>query len=130
MARFVLNFQRQFVPAIMDGTKLQTIRRTRADGKRPLPGDIAALYTGLRTRSTQHLRDGQITRCRAIRIDLEGAGELIVDSNRLTQADRLEFAKADGFPDWPAMHAWFKQQYPEACAEGGAFEGFCVEWKV
>lgn len=125
MARFPFNFKRQFVPAIVDGTKCQTIRANRADGKRPKPGDIAALYTGLRTRNTQHLRDGEVTRCRAVRISCLGYGELIIDGQLLSGQDRTAFAQADGFTDWPAMLDFFKNQYAVA-----TFDGFCVEWKA
>ena len=125
MARFPFNFKRQFVPAIVDGTKCQTIRANRKDGKRPQPGDIAALYTGLRTRSTQHLRDGEVIRCRGVRIDCIGNGDLVIDGQHLTGPDRTAFAQADGFTDWPAMLDFFKTQYAVA-----TFEGFCVEWKA
>lgn len=43
------NFQRQFVPMILDLSKPHTIRRRRA--KRPtVPGDKLSLYTGMRTK--------------------------------------------------------------------------------
>jgi len=125
MARFPFNFKRQFVEAIVGGTKCQTIRANRADGKRPKPGDIAALYTGLRTRNTQHLRDGEVTRCRAVRIDCSMGGDLFIDGQHITGPDRTAFAQADGFSDWPAMLAFFKDQYAVA-----TFDGFCVEWKA
>lgn len=125
MARFLLNFKRQFAPAVLEGTKRQTIRKNRADGKRPQPGDIAALYTGLRTRNTQHLRDGVVTRCRAVRISCMGYGELIIDGDCLSVETRTAFARADGFTDWPAMLEFFKTQYGVH-----TFDGFCVEWEV
>lgn len=125
MARFPLNFKRQFAPAVLDGTKRQTIRKNRADGKRPTPGDIAACYTGLRTSSTQHLRDGLVTRCRSVRIHCEGSGELIIDGAKLDQAQRHEFALADGFSSWPAMLDFFISQYAQH-----TFDGFCVEWEA
>lgn len=43
------NFQRQFVPMILNLSKPHTIRRRRA--KRPtVPGDMLSLYTGMRTK--------------------------------------------------------------------------------
>lgn len=125
MARFLLNFKRQFAPAVLEGTKRQTIRKNRADGKRPQPGDIAACYTGLRTRGTQHLRDGEVIRCRGVRIDCTGNGDLVIDGEHVTGHDRVAFAQADGFSDWPAMLDFFRTQYMEP-----TFEGFCVEWKA
>lgn len=125
MARFPFNFKRQFAAAVADGTKRQTIRSNRKDGKRPAPGDIAALYTGLRTRNTQHLRDGVVTTCHAVRISCMGYGELIIDGAALSGEARTAFAQADGFPDWPSMLDFFKIQYGQ-----DTFDGFCVEWTV
>jgi hypothetical protein len=125
MARFPFNFKSQFAAAVADGTKRQTIRANRKDGKRPQPGDVAALYTGLRTRNTQHLRDGVVITCRAVRISCMGHGELIIDGDVLSGEARTDFAKADGFPDWPAMLDFFKTQYGVH-----TFDGFCVEWQV
>jgi hypothetical protein len=43
------NFQRQFVPMILDLSKPHTIRRKRE--RRPtVPGDVLSLYTGMRTK--------------------------------------------------------------------------------
>jgi hypothetical protein len=126
MARFPFNFKRQFAAAVADGTKRQTIRANRKDGKRPQPGDIAALYTGLRTRNTQHLRDGVVINCHAVRIDCVGGhGKLIIDGDVLSWEARTGFAKADGFADWPAMLDFFRTQYGL-----DTFDGFCVEWAV
>jgi hypothetical protein len=125
MARFPFNFKRQFAAAVADGTKRQTIRANRKDGKRPQPGDVAALYTGLRTRNTQHLRDGVVTNCRAVRISCMGHGELIIDGDVVPGEARTTFAIADGFADWPAMLDFFKTQYGVH-----TFDGFCVEWQV
>lgn len=44
----LLNFQKQFAPYILDGSKAHTIRGERKDGKRPKPGEMLHLYTGLR----------------------------------------------------------------------------------
>lgn len=125
MARFVLNFKAQFARAIQAGEKRQTIRKNRADGKRPQPGDVAVCYTGLRTRQAKHLLDGQITRCRSVRIEILHQGELIIDGERLSAEARTEFAHADGFPSWPAMLDFFRGQCSSA-----TFDGFCVEWEV
>lgn len=43
------NFQRQFVPMILDGSKSHTIRKAR---KRPTkPGDVIKMFVGLRTKN-------------------------------------------------------------------------------
>lgn len=35
---FTLNFKKQFAPAVEAGTKRQTIRAPRKDGRKPSPG--------------------------------------------------------------------------------------------
>jgi hypothetical protein len=120
--KFLFNFKRQFVPAVESGEKLRTIRRNRNDGKRPVPGDIACLYTGLRTRSTRLLREAKVLRCLAVRIDFEDYS-IVVDGHKLDHTERGEFARADGFPNVVEMLTFFKEQYG-----GPVFEGFLTEW--
>jgi hypothetical protein len=125
MARFVLNFKRQFAAAVETGAKRQTIRATRKDNKRPQVGDVACCYTGLRTASTRHLVDAPVVRCRALRIDYEGNGSLVIDGDLIAGQDREAFAKADGFATWWDMLTFFKDQHMQA-----TFEGWCVEWST
>ena len=126
MATFPFNFKPQFAAAVLSGQKRQTIRRNRADGRRPVPGDVAKLYTGLRTSATQLLRQAPVVQCRGVRIYL-GDGLITVDGKRMEGVERGDFARADGFDHWPAMLAFFQEQYG---ADGEVFEGFCVEWSV
>lgn len=121
---FLLNFTQEFAGLVERGYKKQTIRGSRKDGKRPAPGDMLKLYTGLRTRGARWLRDGTVVRCRAVRIDFEGFGTIVVDGARLTQEERFDFAKADGFVTWGDMRKWFSDQYGDPLV----WEGFCVEW--
>ena len=51
----ILNFQRRFVPMILDLSKGHTIRGERKDGKRPQPGEMLHLYTGLRQRGAEFI---------------------------------------------------------------------------
>lgn len=124
MRRFVFNFKRQFAQAVQDGTKRQTIRQNRADGKWPVPGDIACCYTGLRTSKTELLRESLITSVRTVRIECAGNGELFINGDPFTGHERAAFAQADGFKDWPSMLEFFKTQYKQ-----DTFYGFCVTWE-
>lgn len=123
---FLLNFKKEFAGLVERGYKKQTIRGPRKDGKRPAPGDQVRLYTGLRTSGARWLRDGTVVRCRAVRIDLSGTGQIVVEGERLTQEQRFEFAKADGFVTWESMRNWFCDQY--GADSFPEWEGFCVEW--
>jgi hypothetical protein len=123
---FVLNFKKEFAQLVEQGYKKHTIRGPRNDGKIPVPGDQLRLYTGLRTRGTRWLRDGEVLRCRGVRIDLPGNGAIVVAGELLTQDQRTEFAKDDGFNDWASMRKWFADQYGDNNLS--TWEGFCIEW--
>ena len=122
MAKFVFNFKKQFAPMVRDGSKLQTIRANRADKKRPVPGDIACLYTGLRTKKTQLLREAVVNSCKSILMDTV-QGIIVVDGLLLSQADALAFATADGFATRLEMFTWFEDQYMST-----TFKGFVTTW--
>lgn len=126
MPTFCLNFKRDFADAVANGSKRQTIRPHRKDGKRIQPGDQLKLYTGLRTSSTRLLRQASCDCVLAIRIGLANGGDVVIDGTKLDAQQRTEFAQADGFTDWPSMRTWFRDQY------GGTdeFEGFLVRWSA
>lgn len=121
--KILFNFKAEFQGLVERGEKVQTIRQNRRDGKRPAPGDTACLYAGLRTRKTRLLREATVTRCRAVRIDF-GDDSLVIDGAKLTWDEKIEFARADGFPSWNAMRKFFADQY----GTHAPFDGFCVEW--
>ena len=124
MSTFLFNFKVQFAQDVESGRKLQTIRANRADRRRPVPGDIAKLYVHLRTSKAKLLQAATVTRCRSVRMDVQ-TREVIIDGALQPLAERIAFAKADGFPSFDAMLAWFAAQYG-----GAVFEGFCTEWTL
>lgn len=124
MAIFPFNFQRQFADDVRHGRKRQTVRRNRADGRRPVPGDTLKLYTGLRTSATTLLLAATCTECQAIRIDLSDR-TVIVDGEKLAWPDLIDFAKADGFENVDAFFGFFIEQYG---GESVLFEGFLTKW--
>lgn len=110
----------QFVDAILAGTKHRTIRPVP---KRAISrGDLLDIrqWSGLPYRSKQipvllavvrFVISVTITEDR-IFVGALNDPMLMLDS----------FARADGFPDWPAMRDWFKQQH------GLPFTGQIIEW--
>jgi hypothetical protein len=61
------NFQKRFIPMILNGKKRHTIRAKR---KRPTkPGEVLHLYTGLRQKGAQLLMRVPCTRVEEIVID-------------------------------------------------------------
>lgn len=122
MAIFLLNFQRQFAPAVLAGEKCMTIRATRKDRKVPEVGDVLALYTGLRTRGAQLLMKTPATCVWRIRMDFEDR-MVVVDGARLDHDAVRLLARSDGFQSVDAFFEFFR-----ASAEGPLFEGFAPHW--
>jgi hypothetical protein len=122
MATFLINFKPQFADAVQAGTKLQTIRGHRKDGKRIQRGDTLKLYTGLRTRATRLLREAPCELALSIRIDLQ-YDEVVIDGTKLDFEQRRDFARADGFTGWPQMRQWFRDEY-----QVHEFDGYLVKW--
>ncbi|RZL38719.1 MAG: ASCH domain-containing protein, partial [Rubrivivax sp.] len=110
MATYLFNFKKQFAPAVEDGSKLQTIRQHRKDGKRVQPGDTLKLYTGLRTRGARLLRASQAVSVMGLQLQVP-AGQLIVDGRLLDMTEKTAFARADGFASFSAMVDFFRDQY-------------------
>lgn len=126
-----LNFSAQFATLVEDGIKCQTIRAPRKDGRAHCKvGDTIKLYTGMRTKSCRLLRTARVTRIDAVNIGfwdmaLNGS-RLIADLYKLPDSQSLsdsDFAKADGFPDYATMCAWFDKTH------GLPFHGSVIYWR-
>lgn len=122
MSTFLLNFKRQFAPAVLAGDKRMTIRATRKDRKVPEVGDVLALYCGLRTRDTQLLMKTPATCVWRIRMDFQER-MVVVDGTRLDSGALRLLASNDGFQSVDVFFDFF-----HANAEGPLFEGFAAHW--
>jgi hypothetical protein len=111
-----INFKPEWVPAILDGSKRQTIRRTA----RCKAGDELQLYTGQRTKDCRLLGTAICQHVETITIadDYLSAGYY-----RIPSGDAHHLAEIDGFADIEAMRDWFRSQY-------GAlpFDGVRIMW--
>lgn len=127
-----LSFKPEFVPAIDAGEKRRTIRKVRKAGN-PEPGHPLQLYTGMRTKDCEKIRDAVCTRVRPVKIDHMG---VVLDGKRLIaghepgyvgrgdpEAYDGDFARADGFDSFQDMADFFEKQY------GLPFEGQLIEWR-
>jgi hypothetical protein len=101
-----LNFKARFAPMVEDGSKLQTLRAPRGDGRDPRPDDRLYLYTGMRTKACRKLGDAICTNVRAITLT---DGAIVMAGNALTDPEDLDwFARLDGFTDWADMRTFFR----------------------
>lgn len=114
-----LNFQARFADAVANGTKRQTIRAHRKDGRDPKVGDTLYLYTGMRTKKCRKLGEAVCTS--VVAVEMTDLG-LIVGSHLQPCHKRDEIARADGFRNEYDMMCWFEK------AHGLPFNGFLYRW--
>jgi hypothetical protein len=122
MPTFTINFMKAFAHAIEAGTKTSTIRKERADGRRPKVGDTLKLYTGLRTSGTRLLLSTPATAVHGVQIDCEERS-IVVDGRLLGVAEKVALAKQDGFACLEDLYGYFHE------AHQGQLEGWMVEWE-
>lgn len=121
---FVRMFKPQFADLVRSGAKSQTVRPTPK--RRPEPGDRISLraWTGRPYNSKQEvLREAEILG--VIDIAIYGDSIHLISSfgdRRLTSEEREEFARADGFPDFEALAAWFRETHDLP------FHGILIRW--
>lgn len=131
----VILFQNQFEEAIRLGSKWQTCRLHRRDGKaRARVGEHVSLrvWTGAPYRSKQReIAKALVTVVEAVAIFENGVsfGDGTPRAWWVGVGSRNEryldyFAKRDGFTDFKALVAWFEKSH------GLPFEGSCIEWRL
>lgn len=122
-------FKPRFAALVEAGTKLQTVRPK--PNRMPQAGDTISLrcWTGLPYRSKQRvLREAEIERVAEIVIAADGVLPITVrplreDSRAMSYWPTPDdFARADGFADWPEMREWFAQTH------GLPFAGIVLFW--
>lgn len=128
-----LNFKAEFVDLIDGGKKTRTIRQVRKAGN-PKRGDVMQLYTGMRTKKCEKIRDVTCTRVRPVEIDhiqikLDGVTLWTGDAPAYQggpDAEHYEgdFARADGFGSFADLVEFFEKQY------GLPFKGQLIEWSL
>ena len=119
------NFQARFAEMVEDGTKRQTIRAFRKDGREPCKiGDTLKLYTGMRTKHCRLLRTATCINCVEILLNREHGFQYVAWEDCALQPVVLEDkALKDGFKDGQDMLDWFDQTH------GLPFRGWLISWK-
>ena len=122
-ASFVRMFKPQFATLVEAGTKLQTVRPTPK--RMPKAGDKISLrcWTDKPYRSKQRvLMESTITRVDTFSIDTFPTmriNDLGLKYRRVCD----DFARADGFSDYPALLEWFRSTH------GLPFDGIVIHWR-
>ena len=118
------NFQKRFAPKVRSGEKLQTIRKRR---KRPtVEGDILYLYTGLRSKNAEKLRETPCIRVLPIEIHESGVK---VGASWIHHGVRLnKFARADGFADADDFYKFWRDVH--GLTRDNPLRGFeLIQWE-
>jgi len=116
------NFQRQFAPRILDGSKPHTIRARRKNGYLPKVGERIKLYTGMRTKQCELLREVTVTRVRPIIVHSVQFPGVVLDGRTLRMYEICDLATADGFKNEYAFFDFFREK------RGDSFSGYLIEW--
>ncbi len=120
------SFQPEFVTPIIDGQKIQTVRKTL----RCKYGDRMHLYTGLRTKQCKLIAVKKCAMVGRVIIEPRGVsiGNAVRDDYEMLPFDSAHsdlFAMADGFLNYRAMYAWFLDSYKQE-----VFHGFVHRWRA
>lgn len=118
------SFKPQFEAPILTGEKRQTIRAHRKRHARE--GEELQLYVGMRTRQCRLLG---IALCRSVEPVVIDVGDGIIHFWRTTESlttkrDLNAFANRDGFEDWRAMQAFWRNEHPSIAV----FDGVLIRW--
>ena len=119
------NFQSQFVPMILEGSKIHTIRKPR---KRPTKvNDNLFLYVGQRTKQSMLIARVRCIGVWPIEIDTVGFSARLKDQhgcwNLLLPYELTSIVKADGFDNVFDFFDFFRQRY-----EHGNLMMEIIEW--
>ena len=127
------NFKQRFVPAILAGTKFQTIRKVRQSV--PAVGAKLQLYTGQRTAATVLIGRAKLASVEPVWIVVdpnppyEATGIAVHDQNGSMGPDALlRLAKADGFETVADMVMFFSRTHRNGQAHTISFAGHIYRW--
>ena len=118
------NFKKRFAPFVLDGSKTHTIRAKRRYPSEP--GETLYLYTGLRQKGAQKLREAECVRVEDIRVTERQ--DVFIDNQQLDRDECDALAYRDGFRErgvqgaFALMMEFWEGRLP--------FRGDIIHWKV
>jgi hypothetical protein len=121
----LLNFKKQFVEPIRQGTKHHTIRGDRKDGYVPKPGEPLYLYCGARTKHCFKILEDPPPCTKVQRIEIYelamGGHGIKLDGQALMFDEAAQLARCDGFKSFKEMMAFWEGRLP--------FTGNIIHWR-
>lgn len=116
----LLGYKKRFAPMVEAGTKRQTIRAFRKDGRDPKPGETLFQYTGLRTPACRKLREDV---CKSThQITIESDLSVVIGIKHLNVCEEQDFARADGFNSANDFFDFFQKTHSLP------FHGLLIKW--
>ncbi|MEK9157711.1 MAG: hypothetical protein AAB638_00830 [Patescibacteria group bacterium] len=103
-----VNFKKQFIFSVVNGTKLGTVRQVNR--KRPIrEGDILKMFTGMRTKQCHKHVEYKCVKVYPIKVNYK-KHQIILDGVSLVPVIQHWFATTDGFNDSKVFFQFFKEQ--------------------
>lgn len=115
----ILGFKKQFVPKILDGAKIHTIREDKT--RRWKKGMEIHFATGVRTKDYEQFKGGKCTNVQEVVINPHSKTVNVLTDNgwwRLTRKQLPLFAQNDGFDTLEDFWKWFDKP----------FRGVIIHW--
>ncbi len=116
------SFKKQFVDPIQSGAKRQTIRADRRRHVRS--GETIQIYTAMRTKQCRLVGTAICICVDPITINVQGSCITLKDRVLQPLVDLNDFARSDGFEDWPAMRRFWEANHPDQ----PVFSGVLIRW--
>lgn len=122
----LMGFEKRFADDVRSGRKRHSIRHWRMN-----PGEICHCYVNPRQKTMRLLGRWPCVKVEEILITLcygESAPDIWIERQRLSEDERDEFAKRDGFPGgWPEMLAYWEAKGTAKWAVK-LFRGYVIHW--
>lgn len=115
-----LNFKKEFAPKVEALIKRMALRKKRADGRDPKPGQLLYFFSGMRTKGCRRL--GQAVCKKSTPVQISQAFDVDLGGRRLDAVAVMDLARADGFDSAIDFYNFFSKTH------GLPFDGFAIEW--
>lgn len=117
------SFKKRFAAPILARTKRHTIRAERKRHARE--GEELQLYTSMRTKSCRLIGRATCVAVLEVRLDFDCRRVEFASGHAITTPEDTDnFARADGFADWPEMEAFWAAEHPGVLQ----FTGVMIQW--